>query len=373
MDLSFTAEQDLLRATLRKALNGRYGFAARTAAARGAGWRPEIWRWLAEDLGLVGVGSDDRDMRPIEQMIVAEELGYALALEPYAEAAVIAAAALAHWRSPRAAPLADAIARGRAVVAFAWDETELRNSFGATRTVARDDGEGWRLDGAKCAVAAAPHADWLLVPARIDAPAAQDGGLTLFLVEAAAAGVGRARYPAIDGRRAADISLTDVGLPRDAVVGGVGKGLAITEKLVDLGTMALCAEAVGVMRRAFDETFAHLGARQQFGQRLCDFQALQHRMADMRVRIELARAAALLAALHAPGVPAARARAASAAKVTISQALRFVGQNAIQLHGGMGMMEDLAVGHAFKRLTMIEGEFGTGDYHLARYAHLARG
>jgi alkylation response protein AidB-like acyl-CoA dehydrogenase len=368
VDFALNEEHALLRATLNQFLQARYGFAERTAAARSEpGYRPEIWRALAQDLGVLGmtVGSAHGGLREagsgaIEQMVFMEEAGRALLLEPVCESLFQAAWLLEQDGGPRASAVLAQAALGAIKLAVAVGEPDFRD----VATQARRDGAGWRLDGRKAMVVAAPWADMLIVAARGDA------GLSLFLVDAAAPGLTVTAYPTIDGRRAGDVVLRDVAA--DALIGPEGGAPALLEAMRDRAIAAQAAEAAGLLDRMVADTVAYCRGRSQFGQPIAGFQALQHRMVDMHVAVEMVRSAAVLACLRLDGDPVERARAASAAKVTVAQACRFVGQNAVQLHGGMGMTDDLAIGHCFKRATMIEYEHGTADWHLARHAALDR-
>ena len=368
MDFTFTDEQEQLRRTLRAYLDDRYTFADRHVAAGAAGWRPESWRGLAHDVGILGIGIPEEmggtGGGAIEHMIVMEELGRALALEPYLETIVIAGAALAAAGGARAAGTVRRIVAGECVVTLAWAEPGMRHALSRITTRARAVDGGWRLDGAKSAVASGGIADLLLVAARTGT------GLSLFLVDPAATGVTRSVYPTIDGRRGADVVLTDVFVPADGLIGSPDGAARLLAALLDRAVAAVAAEGVGLMARAREDTRDYVAQRRQFGRPLGEFQVIQHRLVDMFVEWERAAGASRLATLRLDDAPEARARAASAAKVVLGKAMRFVGQNAIQLHGGMGMTDDLPIGHAFKRMTLIDGDYGTADHHLARYASL---
>jgi alkylation response protein AidB-like acyl-CoA dehydrogenase len=307
-------------------------------------------------------------------MIIAEALGGALVVEPYVDTAVLGAGLLRRCGGPRADEVLARIVAGTALTAFA--ATEIGPDVVAT--TAHREGEGWVLDGAKSVVTTAPLATHLLVTARTTSTVAgsftDQDGVSLFLLDfdAAAPPPGMTVHPlrTIDDRVAADVLLDGVRLPGDALVAGEGEAAGVVEAAVHEATAAVCSEAVGCMRTVLADTVEYCKQRTQFGQPISRFQVLQHRMVDMYLEVEQAAAATYLAmfSLEASGVE--RARAVSAAKVTIARAARFVGQNAVQLHGGMGMTEELAVGHYFKRLTAIEYEFGAASTHLARYAAL---
>ncbi|KTE38082.1 MULTISPECIES: acyl-CoA dehydrogenase family protein [unclassified Sphingopyxis] len=364
MDFTFTDDQRQLRDALRGYLQRNNGFSVRTANARSAsGWSESLWRGLADDLGILGllvpeaaggVGGNATDM-----MVVMDELGANLLVEPYLETAVIGASAFGAGHETELA----AIARGDLRLAFAWAEAETRFDTLPRDTIALRTTVGWRLDGRKIVATAAPMATHLLVTARIGEEPA------LFLVEAGAVGVSQQAYPTIDGRRAADVTLDAVALPDHA---RVARGAEAIERLCDIGAAMLGAEALGVMRVMLDDTIAFTKERRQFGQAIASFQVIQHRMVDMYMQLELATSAVYRAVLSLGASPAERARAVSAMKVTVASACRFIGQNAIQLHGGMGMTDEVAVTHYFRRATVIETEFGSADWHRRRFAALSR-
>lgn len=366
MDFTFTDDQRQLRDALRGYLARNNGFSVRTDHVRGAsGWSESLWHGLADDLGLLGVliagdaggiGGDAIDM-----MVVMEELGANLLVEPYFETAVIGASALA--AAGGHATELSAIIGGDMRLAFAWSEPDSRFDRLPRDTVAQRVGDGWRLDGRKAVVTAAPMATHILVTARIGEEPA------LFLVEAINAGLSSQPFPTIDGRRAADMAFDAVALPDMSLI---LRGAEAIERLGDIATAMLGAEALGVMRVMLDDTIAFTRERRQFGRAIASFQVLQHRMVDMYMRLELATSAVYRAVLSLDAEPAARARAVSAMKVTVADACRFIGQNAIQLHGGMGMTDEVAVSHYFRRATVIESEFGSADWHRRRFAARSR-
>ncbi len=377
MDFSLAPEQEQIRDTLRGFLADRYDFAARQTAVRGkAGWRPDIWRAFATELELLGLTLPARagglNGGPVETMLVMEELGRALVVEPYLETVVLGGHILARAGGAAAEATLAGIASGEAVLALAWEEPETSHEFASIASPAARAGDGWRLTGQKTAAIAAPWATHLLIAARTGGKPGEAEGLSLFLAPAAAPGIKAAPYPTIDGKRAADLTL-DLVLPAAALIGPVHGALPLLEAARDAGIAAQSAEAVGVMRRLLEDTIAYTRQRRQFGQPIAQFQALQHRMADMYMQLEMAVSATYLAVLKQNGPALERAMACATAKVTVARAARFIGQNAVQLHGGMGMTDALPVSHYFKRATAIEMEFGSADYHLARYARLAAG
>jgi alkylation response protein AidB-like acyl-CoA dehydrogenase len=371
MDLTLSDEQAMLRDTLKRYLAQQHAFdphRPRDAAA--------LWQALGRDLGVLGatlpVEVGGLGGGAVEAMVVADALGEALAPIPYIEGIVIAGGLLKRVPGERAKALLPQLADGTARVVLAAGEADSRQALEAVTTTATRSGNGWGLNGAKVVVAGAPDADWLLVTARTAESPRDVRGVSLFLVPADAPGVSRHDYRLIDGLPAADIALAAVQLPADALLGEDGAALPLLEHARDEGIAALCAEAAGLTRKMLADTVAYTKERKQFGQPLASFQALQHRMVDMFIAVEQATSAAYLAALNLDADAATRARAVAAAKATVADAVRFVGQNAVQLHGGMGMTDELAVGHYFRRATAIEQQFGAADHHLKRYAALMR-
>ncbi len=288
--------------------------------------------------------------------------------------AVIATAVLRAFASEApAAQLLSAMATGERIAVLAHFESDARFESRWVTTRARKAGERYRLDGHKGVVMHAGAADTLLVSARTSGEAGDAQGVSLFLVPRTAAGVALDVYPTVDGQRAADVYLKAVEVPATSRLGPEGGTLAAVEAALDIGLAALCADAVGVMQALVDATIEYVRVRQQFGQPIGRFQALQHRIADMLIHLEQARSMSYLAALRCAAEDVAeRRRALSAAKAVIGQACRFVGQQAVQLHGGMGMTDELIVSHWFKRLTGAQLMFGDSDMHLQRYAALSR-
>lgn len=377
MDFTFTDEQELLRDTVGKFLAERYDLdKSRAAAKTGPGWQPNIWRAFADDLGILGAtlpeSAGGLGGGAAELMIITEALGHALVVEPFVETVVLAGGLLQRAGGTQAEQLLRRIAAGDAVVAVAAEEPTSAGSWHDVATTACRDGEHWVLDGAKIVVSAAPIATQLLVTARTSGARRDTAGVSLFLLDfdAAATGLGVETLRTIDDRRAADLTFDGVRLPADALLGAEGQAWPALERTVDEATAAIVSEAVGCLRRVLADTVAYTKQRQQFGQPISTFQALQHRMVDMYLEVEQAVAAQYLAMMKLDAEPAERARAVSAAKATVARAARFVGQSAVQLHGAMGMTEELAIGHYFKRLTAIEFAFGSRDRQLARYAGL---
>ncbi|MFH1870572.1 MAG: acyl-CoA dehydrogenase family protein [Pseudomonadota bacterium] len=368
MDFNYTEEQLALQDTLRRFIAKDYAFEHRRALAKSAdGFDRAAWKTFA-DFGILALPFHEDfgglNGNAVDSMLVMEMLGRGLALEPYVPTVVLCGGLIRDTGSAaQKEALLPAIAGGELMLALAHYEPGGRYALDRVATTATAKGEGWQLDGAKAVVLGAPSADKLIVSAR-------DGtGMSLFLVDAKAPGVSLRAYPTQDGARAADIKFTGVQVGADALIGPTGGALAIVERAVDYANAALCAEAVGIMSALNEVTLEYLKTRKQFGVPIGKFQALQHRMADMVIATEQARSMATLAAVRVDsGDATERSRAIAAAKAYVTQSARLVGQQAVQLHGGMGVVDELNVGHYFKRLTMIGLSFGDTDYHLGRFS-----
>lgn len=365
MQLTLSVEQTLLRDSAAKVLQDGYTPAARQRGiAQTTGLDRDLWAtfaelgWLAlslpEAAGGLGCGA-------VETGLLMEAFGRALVIEPYLDAIVLGAGALAALEP--ASPILPEVAAGQAFPILAHSEQEMRDGPAsiAARTI-----EGWRLDGAKSGIAWAPIADHLVVSARLG------DGMGLFLVPARSPGLRLDAYRTVDDLRAADIVFSDLRLGPTALLGDCATAEPVLDAVLDRGIAALCADAVGAMSALLDATVDYAKTRIQFGQPIGRFQALQHRMAEMHVEFEEARALALLAALKADAAPVERARAASAAKAKIGLAARFIAHSAVQLHGAMGVTDELPVGLYLKRLLAFQHRLGSSAYHRRRYAALCR-
>jgi alkylation response protein AidB-like acyl-CoA dehydrogenase len=374
VDFEFSDEQRQLREAVEGFTAKEYSFDRLRAIKRsGAGWDPAVWRGLAElgvtallvpaSLGGLGHGAT-------ETLALMDACGPSLMLEPILTSAIVATALLRQFEAdPRAAGLMRAMAAGERIAALAHFEPESHFDTAWVGTRAADAGGGFRLDGRKAVVAHAGIADVLLVSARSAGAAGDREGVSLFVVPRSAPGLTLTEYLTVDGQRAAELQLDGVRVPEEGRLGEPGHALAAIEAALDVGLAAVCAEAVSIMQALVRATVEYLNTRQQFGQPIGRFQALQHRVADMAVQLEQARSMSYLAAMRCTSPdPSERRRALSAAKVVVAEAARFVGQQSVQLHGGMGMTDEFKVSHWFKRLTAIEILFGDADFHLQRYA-----
>jgi len=375
MDFTFSEEQRLLRDSLAGFLGDAYGFAKRRDTLRTeAGWRPEIWRAFATDLGILGAALPEAlgglGGGPVDTMVIMEELGRALVVEPFLDTVVIAAGLLKRFDTPAAKDAIKRIIAGELIATLAWGEPAGRFNPADVATTARRDGAGWRLDGRKAVVSSAPWASQLLVTARTSGGPRHAEGISLFLVDKPAAGVTTRDYPMVDGGRASEIAFDGVALGADALLGDEGQALPVVELVLDEARAALCAEAVGVMSELQRQTVDYAKQRRQFGQAIGDFQVLQHRMVDMFTQYEQSVSMTYMATLKLDLPAAARAKAVSAAKVYVGRACTFLGQSAVQIHGGIGITDELPLSHYFKRAAMIESALGSSEYHLRRYQSL---
>ena len=376
MDFNFTEEQTMIRDQLARLVREQYDFDTRMEVVRSdAGWRPEMWAQFAE-LGLLMAPFSEEDGGlgggPIDAMVVMEEFGKGLVVEPYIPSVVCAGGFLKHaGTAAQKEEYLGGIMGGSHVFAFAYAEPQGRYDLADLTTTARADGGGYVLNGHKAVVIGAPWASHLVVTARTAGGQRDHEGVSVFIVAKDADGVTTRDYPTVDGRRASEVYFENVSIGADALIGELDNGLPVIGQVADEAIAALCAEACGAMGVAHRMTVEYSKQRKQFGTPIGKFQVLQHRMVDMFMEHEQSISMTYMATLKLDEDPVERAKAASSAKVRIGQAGRFVGQEAIQIHGGMGMTEELAVGHYFKRLTMIDAEFGNVDHHLKRYTRLS--
>lgn len=370
MEFSFTDEQQMLLDTTRRLLTEQYGFERRQQIlGSSAGYSDEIWARFA-DLGLLGLNVPAEhggiEAGPIGTLLVSIALGEALVVEPFLSSAVLATRAIAKLGSPaQQAEFLPRLAIGELICVLAHDEESTRCGATGITAKATPCRNGWSLSGHKTVIYHAPIADLLLVSAVIGDASAGEWGL--FAVPRASAGLELQIFTTVDGQRAADLILREIKVP---VTSRLGENVASElPKVLDYGLAALCAESVGALDKLLSATIEYSRTRVQFGVPIARFQALQHRMADMLTHIEQARSMAYLAASHCEEEhQGERERSLSAAKVILGQAARFVGQQAVQLHGGMGVSDEFCVSHYFKRLLASELRFGSTDAHLGRYA-----
>ncbi|MBI1188720.1 MAG: pimeloyl-CoA dehydrogenase small subunit [Alphaproteobacteria bacterium] len=374
MDFNFTDEQNMLRDSIAKFVAADYDFDKRREMLKSADAWKKNWATFAE-MGLLmapipeehgGLGGG-----PIDVLVVMEEFGKGLVVEPYLQTAVIGAGFLKHGGSDaQKGEHLPAIGAGERVVAFAYAEPKGRFNLADLTTTAKKDGAGYVLNGQKAVVIGAPQADHLIVTARTAGGQRDAKGVSAFIVPKGAKGVTTRDYPTIDGFRASEVYFENVSVGADALIGPADEALPLVERVTDEAIAALAAEAVGCMRQMHALTLEYAKQRKQFGVPIASFQVLQHRMVDMFMATEQSVSMAYMAALKIGESADERARAAAGAKVQIGRAGRFVGQAAVQIHGGMGVTDEMKVGHYFKRVTMIDAQFGNVDHHLKRYSEL---
>ncbi|MDR3499539.1 MAG: acyl-CoA dehydrogenase family protein [Parvibaculum sp.] len=376
MDFSFTEEQTLLRNSVQSLLADKYDFDTRRKIVKSAeGWSPAMWKQFAdlgllaapfsEEMGGLGGGS-------IETMILMEEFGRHLVVEPFVETVVLAGGFLREGGSKAQQDAhIPGIIDGSTVWTFAYAEPQGRYNLADLVTTAKKDGAGYVINGYKAVVLGAPWAQKLVVTARTSGGQRDRDGVSVFIVDKSAPGVSTRDYPTVDGRRASEITFENVKVGADALIGAEGKGLPLVEKVTDQAIAALSAEAVGCMGELNKATVEYCKTRKQFGVPIGKFQVLQHRMVDMFMAYEQSVSMTYMVNLKLGENDAERVKAAAGAKVQIGKAGRFVGQQSVQLHGGMGMTDELNVGHYFKRLTMIDTQFGNVDHQLKRYSQAA--
>jgi pimeloyl-CoA dehydrogenase small subunit len=372
MDFDLTEEQRLLKESVDGLLTDSYDFEQRKKYMKDkGGWSKAVWSRLAEQ-GLLGLPFSEDDggfgAGAVETMIVMEALGRALVIEPYLATVVLGGGFLRHGGSAaQKAAHTPSIIDGSRTLAFAQLEKSSRYDLNDVATTAKKKGDGWVIDGEKFVVVNGENADTLIVTARTKGAQRDTSGIGLFLVPGNAKGVAKKAYPTQDGFHAADITFTGVEVGADAAIGDPENALSLIERVVDEARTAMCAEAVGAMDESLKSTVEYLKTRKQFGVAIGSFQSLQHRAADMFVALEQARSMSLFATMAADFDDASeRAKAVAAAKVQVGKSGKFVGQQSIQLHGGIGMTMEAKIGHYFKRLTMIENTFGDSEYHLRR-------
>jgi alkylation response protein AidB-like acyl-CoA dehydrogenase len=371
VDFRYSEEQLALQDTLQRYIAREYSFEARRGFSRAEpGYSARAWQEMA-NLGLLALPLPETfgglNGSGVDVMVVMEQLGRGLMLEPYLSTVVLCGGILRDAADTAVQQqLLPKIAAGETKLALAAYEASGRYELAHVSCQAVRAGNEWHLSGHKAVVLDAPSADYFLVSARSAGAVADPHGLSLFLVRRDAPGVALFAYPTQSGGRAADLELNAV--VADALIGPPEAALPLIENGIDWALAALCAEALGVIALLNEATLTHLKTRRQFGVPIGTFQALQHRMADMYVAAEQARSMAILAAMQLGArAGAARRRLLSGAKAYVGRAARFIGQQGVQLHGGMGLVDEFVVGHAFKRLTMIDLTYGDADHHFGRF------
>ncbi|MBC7481874.1 MAG: acyl-CoA dehydrogenase family protein [Rhizobacter sp.] len=364
MDFDFSDDQEMLRDTVRKWVEKDYTFERRRTIVKAGGFSKEAWAGLA-DLGLLGLyvpeAQGGMGLGPIDAMVVMEELGRGIVMEPFAAVSLVAASLLTAGHAPSAALWLQGIAEGKEIVVLAHQERRARYRLAHVETTAKNVGGTWQLSGLKSVVPAGAHAGAFIVPARVSGAVDDAAGIALFLVSKGQKGVAVRGYPTQDGACAAELTLTDAGaielLP-------AGPAFAALEHAIDIGIAALCAEAVGAMDKLVAVTVEYMNTRKQFGVAIASFQALKHRVADVKMQLELARSMSYFASLKLNEPAPARRYALAQAKLQLGQSMRFVGQQCIQLHGGIGVTDEYVASHYFTRLTVMEMTYGDSMHQL---------
>lgn len=376
MDFSFSDEQTLLSDSIEKFIQNDYPFESRQQLVQTEmGFSSDNWRTFAE-LGWLGIPFTEEDGgfggNAVDTMILMEQFGKGLIVEPYLASMILAGGALKIAGSKaQKEHLLPGLIDGSRQAALAFAEPQGRFNLADLTTTARADGDGFRLSGYKCVVLNGPSADFFVVSARTSGEQRDADGISLFIVPANAPGLSRRDYPTVDAFRASEVTFEDVALDADALLGTLGNGLCAVEQVIDEGILAVGSEAVGCMEVLYKTTVEYCKTREQFGQPIGKFQVLQHRMVDMFMEHEQSKSLMYMAAMRMDeGYDDEARKAVSAFKVQVGKSGRFVGQGAVQLHGGMGMTDELNVGHYFKRLTTIDTLFGNVDFHLKRFGAL---
>lgn len=377
MDFSYSDEQQMLQDSVRKFVYNQYDFDTRKEIlASDKGYSEKNWSLFAE-LGWLTVPFAEEDggfgARATDLMVMMEEFGKGMVVEPYVPTAVISGTLISELgNAEQKEALIGAIMAGSLQLAAAYAEADSRYNLACVGARAEKQGDAYVLNGAKIVVLNGAEADRLLVVARTAGLDTDADGISVLLVDAGAEGVHRKGYTNVDGHRAAEIRFTNVKVPASDLLGAEGTALPALEKVIDLAALAICAEAVGAMDSLLTKTVEYSKTRKQFGTAIGTFQALQHRMAEMFIECQLARSVVIMAAmkLDSKETAAEKQKAVSAAKSRVGKAMRRVGQEAVQIHGGIGCTDELDVGHLFKRTTTSENLFGNSDYHALRYARL---
>jgi len=364
MDFDFSEDQDMLRDSVRKWVDKGYDFERRKGIVKTGGYSSQAWQEIA-DLGLTGlhVGEAQGGMAfgPTDAMVAMEELGRGLVLEPFAAVALVATHLLKIGHSPAAGLWLEGIASGSERVVLAHQERAARYQLAHVETTATHVSGSWQLNGLKSLVPAGEHAGAFIVPARVSGQVNDRSGIALFIVSKGTPGLTVRGYATQDGGCAADITLKDA---TAIELIEAGPAFAALEHAVDIGIAAVCAEAVGVMDKLVAVTIEYMNTRKQFGVAISSFQALRHRMADVKMQLELGRSMSYFATLKLNDPAPARRRALAQAKLQLGHSMRFVGQQCIQLHGGIGVTDEYIASHYFKRLTVMEMSYGDTMHQL---------
>ncbi len=373
MNFELSEEQQLIQDSVAKFVQDNYALEERQKLVAGkTGFSAEHWSTMAE-LGWLGLTVNEADGgfggNQIDTMLVMEQFGKGLVLEPFFASIVLGARALGLGGSEALrAELMPGIIDGSRQLALAYAEEQSRFDLDDVVTHAKVDGSDFVINGTKCMVQSAATADQIIVSARTSGGQTDRGGISLFVVDASADGVQVTGFPTVDGLQSAEVKLTDVAVPADRLIGDLDQGYAILEAVAMDGILAVSAEAVGAMEMLYKDTVEYISEREQFDHPLSDFQVLQHRMVDMFMEYEQCKSLLYRATLEAVQGGTEAMRTVHALKHYVGKAGVMIGENAVQSHGGMGVTEELRIGHFFKRLLVIDAQFGNSDYHLEKFA-----
>lgn len=375
MDFSYSEEQQMLRDSIAKFVNQDYDFDTRRKIIESeTGFSQENWKLFAE-LGWLMVPFKEEDGglggTAVDLVGMMEELGKGMVIEPILPTVVLGGGIIAEAGSAeQKEELLAQLMAGELQLALAFNEPQARYNLADVATTASKNGDSYVINGHKAVVLNGQAADKLVVVARTSGDQRDEAGISLFLVDGDAAGIRKTSYETVDGQRGAEIYFENVSVPAANLLGAEGQGLPALQKVIGRATLAICADAVGAMEVTYRKTVEYTKTRKQFGVAIAKFQALQHRMADMFVEHEQAKSIMLMAAMKCDSAGGFDEKAVSAAKSRIGRAARLIGQEAVQLHGGIGVTDELDVGHYFKRLTTIQFMFGSTDWHTQRFAAL---
>ena len=375
MDFSYSEEQKMLQESVSRFVSKDYDFESRRAiVSTEKGYNEKNWSLFAE-LGwlMVPFTEDDGGLggSAVDLMVIMEEFGKGLVNEPFLATAVLAGGLIANnGNAQQKQALLEPLMAGELQLAFAYNEPQSRYNLADVACTAAQQNDDFIIDGHKSVVFNAKNADKIIVAARTSKQQCDKAGISLFILDAKTEGINIVGYPTADGHQAGDIWFKQVKVTKDNLLGELDQALPSIEAIIDRATLALCAEAVGAMQVSIEKTVEYSKTRQQFGREIATFQALQHRMANMFIEGQQARSILLMAALKMDSNDGNAPKAISAAKSRIGHAARLVSQESVQIHGGIGMTDELDVGHFFKRLSTFQYMFGSTDYHTQRYTSL---
>jgi len=375
MDFNFNEEQSMIQGQVAQFIQRDYEWEKRQSlASSDLGFSKENWNTFAE-LGWLGISLSEESGgfggSALETMIIMEEFGKALVIEPFLETIVLSAGLIdSCGNKNQKKEILEKVILGKMQLALAFAEPQSRFNLSDITTEAKQDGNSYNLNGYKSVVMNGPSADMLIISARTSGKSRDENGISLFLVDSKSSGISSRHYSTVDDRKASEISLENVKVDSNSLLGKIDQGYEELEKAIDVATLAICAEAVGVMEVLYKTTVEYTKTRKQFGQAIGKFQVLQHRMVDMFMEYEQSKSLLLMATIKKAEDASDSKKSISGLKYQIGKASKFIGQQAVQLHGGMGVTDELNVGHFFKRLTTISTIFGNTDYHLKRYSQL---